>query len=228
MHRLALQLLYTEAWNLAQEITLCVDEAVKVLLAQDLSTHLMRVCFKPQSVLLKLGDPNALFTTEPAAFNAICITIVAVVEGLEATRPHRLAFTSKPLFLIAHAHLLPCIFLVQEFKAEVSIMKRLKHPNVVLFMGACTQPPNLSIVTQFVPRGSLFRLLHRSALLSCTPMMVNLLNNSQSCKTLCANPKVKHAQRSCMSSSHPSREATWRIEVVGIAFLDHHTFLFMY
>ena len=31
----------------------------------------------------------------------------------------------------------------------------------VLFMGACTHPPNLCIVTQFVPRGSLFRLLHR-------------------------------------------------------------------
>lgn len=42
-------------------------------------------------------------------------------------------------------------------------MKRMKHPNVVLFMGACTQPPNLCIVTQFVPRGSLFRLLHRWA-----------------------------------------------------------------
>lgn len=40
-------------------------------------------------------------------------------------------------------------------------MKRLKHPNVVLFMGACTQPPHLCIVTQFVARGSLFRLLHR-------------------------------------------------------------------
>ena len=34
-------------------------------------------------------------------------------------------------------------------------MQRLKHPNVVMFMGACTQPPNLSIVTQYAPRGSL-------------------------------------------------------------------------
>ena len=32
------------------------------------------------------------------------------------------------------------------------------------FMGACTKPPKLSIVTQYVPRGSLFHLLHRSAL----------------------------------------------------------------
>jgi hypothetical protein len=45
--------------------------------------------------------------------------------------------------------------------------QRLKHPNVVLFMGACTQPPNLSIITQFVPRGSLFKLLHRRARASC-------------------------------------------------------------
>jgi len=31
-------------------------------------------------------------------------------------------------------------------------MRRLRHPNVVLFMGAVTVPPNLSIVTEFCPR----------------------------------------------------------------------------
>ncbi|KAJ6687313.1 MAP KINASE KINASE KINASE-LIKE PROTEIN [Salix koriyanagi] len=40
-------------------------------------------------------------------------------------------------------------------------MKRVRHPNVVLFMGAVTRAPNLSIVTEFLPRGSLYRLLHR-------------------------------------------------------------------
>ncbi|XP_019436718.1 PREDICTED: serine/threonine-protein kinase EDR1-like isoform X2 [Lupinus angustifolius] len=50
---------------------------------------------------------------------------------------------------------------LEEFKSEVQIMKRLRHPNVVLFMGAVTRPPNLSIVTEFLPRGSLYRLLHR-------------------------------------------------------------------
>ncbi|CAN1856371.1 Probable serine/threonine-protein kinase SIS8 [Linum perenne] len=39
-----------------------------------------------------------------------------------------------------------------EFKSEVQIMKRLRHPNVVLFMGAVTRSPNLSIVTEFLPR----------------------------------------------------------------------------
>lgn len=50
---------------------------------------------------------------------------------------------------------------LEEFKSEVLIMKKLRHPNVVLFMGAVTRPPNLSIVTEFLHRGSLYRLLHR-------------------------------------------------------------------
>jgi serine/threonine protein kinase len=35
--------------------------------------------------------------------------------------------------------------------------------SVVLFIGAVVQPSQLAIVTEFVPRGSLFRLLHRNA-----------------------------------------------------------------
>lgn len=34
-------------------------------------------------------------------------------------------------------------------------MKRLRHPNIVLFMGAVTQPPNLSIVTEYLSRSHL-------------------------------------------------------------------------
>ncbi|KAL8196699.1 hypothetical protein R6Q57_024592 [Mikania cordata] len=49
-----------------------------------------------------------------------------------------------------------------QFKGEIEIMLRLRHPNVVLFMGAVTRPPNLSILTEFLPRGSLYKLLHRT------------------------------------------------------------------
>ncbi|XP_073126545.1 serine/threonine-protein kinase CTR1-like isoform X2 [Henckelia pumila] len=50
----------------------------------------------------------------------------------------------------------------KEFLQEVAIMKRLRHPNIVLFMGAVTEPPNLSIVTEYLSRGSLYRLLHKT------------------------------------------------------------------
>ncbi len=44
---------------------------------------------------------------------------------------------------------------------EVAIMKRIRHPNIITFLGAVTNPPNMAIVTQFAARGSLFRMLHR-------------------------------------------------------------------
>ena len=51
--------------------------------------------------------------------------------------------------------------LMTEFFAEVDLMRRLRHPNVILLMGAVTTTPNLSIVTEFLHRGSLFKLLHK-------------------------------------------------------------------
>ncbi|KAG2621470.1 hypothetical protein PVAP13_3NG241000 [Panicum virgatum] len=51
---------------------------------------------------------------------------------------------------------------IQTFRQEVSLMKKLRHPNIILFMGAVTSPQRLCIVTEFLPRGSLFRLLQRS------------------------------------------------------------------
>ncbi|KDO46099.1 hypothetical protein CISIN_1g005247mg [Citrus sinensis] len=48
----------------------------------------------------------------------------------------------------------------KEFLREVAIMKGLRHPNIVLLMGAVTEPPNLSIVTEYLSRGSLYKLLH--------------------------------------------------------------------
>ncbi|GAY41473.1 hypothetical protein CUMW_059710 [Citrus unshiu] len=50
-----------------------------------------------------------------------------------------------------------------EWHGSVAIMKRVRHPNVVLFMGAVTKRPHLSIVTEYLPRGSLYRLIHRPA-----------------------------------------------------------------
>jgi serine/threonine-protein kinase CTR1 len=47
----------------------------------------------------------------------------------------------------------------REFLSEVSIMKRLRHPNIVLLLGAVTHPPHLSIVTEYLSRGSLYKLL---------------------------------------------------------------------
>jgi serine/threonine protein kinase len=51
-----------------------------------------------------------------------------------------------------------------DFRKEVAIMSTLRHPNVLLFMGACTQPGNLLIVTELMPRGSVYDLLRDRSL----------------------------------------------------------------
>eukprot|EP01100_Stratorugosa_tubuloviscum_P013771 TRINITY_DN708_c0_g3_i1.p1 TRINITY_DN708_c0_g3~~TRINITY_DN708_c0_g3_i1.p1 ORF type:complete len:542 (+),score=245.95 TRINITY_DN708_c0_g3_i1:107-1732(+) len=47
-----------------------------------------------------------------------------------------------------------------EFKKEVEICSQVHHPNVVLFMGACTISGQMSIVTEILPKGNLDQVLH--------------------------------------------------------------------
>ena len=47
-----------------------------------------------------------------------------------------------------------------DFKAETKMLVSLRHPNIVLFMGACFDPANLAIVTEWMHKGSLHAVLH--------------------------------------------------------------------
>ncbi|KAK7406169.1 hypothetical protein VNO78_07789 [Psophocarpus tetragonolobus] len=51
---------------------------------------------------------------------------------------------------------------LQAYRKEIDIMKRLRHPNILLFMGAVYSQERLAIVTELLPRGSLFKNLHRN------------------------------------------------------------------
>ncbi len=52
---------------------------------------------------------------------------------------------------------------MQAFQREVFVMNCLRHPNVVLLMGACQTPPRLAILMEFVAGGSLHKVLARSS-----------------------------------------------------------------
>ncbi|XP_052308857.1 serine/threonine-protein kinase STY8 isoform X2 [Populus trichocarpa] len=51
--------------------------------------------------------------------------------------------------------------LQSEFYQEVSIMRKVRHKNVVKFIGACTRPPSLCIITEFMSGGSMYDFLHK-------------------------------------------------------------------
>ncbi|XP_057962934.1 serine/threonine-protein kinase STY8-like [Malania oleifera] len=51
--------------------------------------------------------------------------------------------------------------MLREFSQEVYIMRKIRHKNVVQFIGASTLSPNLFIVTEFMSRGSVYDFLHK-------------------------------------------------------------------
>ena len=79
--------------------------------------------------------------------------------------------------------------LLQDLKNEVRILSQLRHPNVVLYMGVCTQLPDVFIVTELCPRRSLFEVIHDpSVALSCELRLRMALQAAQGMAYLHSQP----------------------------------------
>ncbi|XP_021739006.1 probable serine/threonine-protein kinase SIS8 [Chenopodium quinoa] len=113
-----------------------------------------------------------------------------------------------------------------QFKCEAEMMIRLRHPNVVLFMGAVTRSPNLSILTEFIPRGSLYRLLHRSgAQINESKRMKMALDVARGMNYLhTSHPTVVHRD---LKSPNLLVDKNWVVKVCdfGLSRLKYHTYL---
>lgn len=57
--------------------------------------------------------------------------------------------------------------LLHDFRLEVTMLNRLRHPNIVLFLGACTVLPQMCILTEFCHGGSLFAALRKRSWRTC-------------------------------------------------------------
>ena len=53
--------------------------------------------------------------------------------------------------------------LLADFQEEVEVLRRVRHPNIVQVIGACTKPPNLHIVFEYIPN-TLHSVLHESSM----------------------------------------------------------------
>jgi hypothetical protein len=72
-------------------------------------------------------------------------------------------------------------YLVQDFQAEVKVMSQLRHPNVVLLIGACTEYPHLVIVTEYLAHGSIYHALHADdtiSLITFTQQLKSLMDTA--------------------------------------------------
>ncbi|KAF5464762.1 hypothetical protein F2P56_014814 [Juglans regia] len=115
---------------------------------------------------------------------------------------------------------------IHSFRQEVSLMKRLRHPNVLLFMGAVTSSEHLCIVTEFLPRGSLFRLLQRNTTKLDWRRRVHMaLDIARGMNYLHRfNPPIIHRD---LKSSNLLVDKNWTVKVgdFGLSRLKHDTYL---
>eukprot|EP00249_Psilotum_nudum_P022894 c28683_g2_i2 orf=478-3453(+) len=115
---------------------------------------------------------------------------------------------------------------LDEFISEIRLMCRMRHPNVVLFIGAVTRPPNLSIVTEYLPRGSLFRLLHRpNTQLNEELRLKMALDVAKGMNYLhTSTPIIVHRD---LKSPNLLVDKNWVVKVCdfGLSRMKHHTFL---
>lgn len=49
--------------------------------------------------------------------------------------------------------------MLESVRQEAAFLARMRHPNIIMFMGVCTQPYNLAILTELCERGSLHTVL---------------------------------------------------------------------
>lgn len=59
--------------------------------------------------------------------------------------------------------------LIEELMQEAKLMLRLRHPNITQVMGVVTIPPDVSIVTEYISRGSLHSILHNPEIVRLEP-----------------------------------------------------------
>ncbi|KAL2520748.1 Protein kinase superfamily protein [Forsythia ovata] len=117
---------------------------------------------------------------------------------------------------------------LKEFLREVSIMKRVRHPNLVLFMGAVTKHPHLSIVTEYLPRGSLYQLIHRPAaaeMLDQRRWLRMALDVAKGINYLhCLNPPIVHSD---LKSPNLLVDKSWTVKVCdfGLSRFKANTFI---
>ncbi|KAL9242838.1 hypothetical protein vseg_016798 [Gypsophila vaccaria] len=112
------------------------------------------------------------------------------------------------------------------YKKEISIMGKLRHPNVLLFMGACYSQERLAIVTEFLPRGSLFKILHRNnQMLDLRRRLRMALDVARGMNYLHRrNPPIVHRD---LKSSNLLVDKNWNVKVgdFGLSKLKNATFL---
>ena len=115
---------------------------------------------------------------------------------------------------------------VQEFEKEVSLMRNLRSPNVLQFLGSSFQPPNnVCIVMEYMQRGSLYGILHNPANVLDWSLVLRMLADTARGMTYLhtCKPPVIHRD---LKSHNLLVDEFWRVKVCDFGLstvLEHQS-----
>jgi len=83
---------------------------------------------------------------------------------------------------------------LKDLLKEIYIMKSLRHPNVLQFLGYCNVESEIMLITEYMPKGSLYKILHDKNIKLEWNMLINIaLDIARGMNYLhCSDPIVIH------------------------------------
>lgn len=139
------------------------DVAIKVFLEQDLTTENMEDFCNEITILRYLIAQNItlhlIFWSMQHFLITMLVSFVCVLFSSSrlrhpnGTHQHPLTFPIQSIYSISCSNV---------SSIPMAIYCKTIFYAVILFLGACTKPPRLSMVTEYMERGSLYYIIHSS------------------------------------------------------------------
>jgi serine/threonine protein kinase len=109
--------------------------------------------------------------------------------------------------------------MTEAFESELTIMCALRHPNTVLFMGACTEAEHMCMILEYCDKGSLFDILHdQSQHIDFSRILTVLM---QACKGMMYlhlhDPPILHRD---LKSLNILVDGDWNVKVADFGLTD--------
>ena len=115
---------------------------------------------------------------------------------------------------------------IEQFKQEIRILAKLRHPNLILFMGYCLTP-ELSIVSEFMQKGCLYNVLRMQdgVPLADTHIEIIAVSVARGMAYLHSRePPILHLD---LKSPNILIDSCWRVKITdfGLSRLRHRTLI---
>ena len=101
---------------------------------------------------------------------------------------------------------------IEGFEREIALMSMLRAPNILQFLGSAFDPPNVIIVMEFMPRGSLHDILHNRSISIEWPRVLDMMADTAKGMTYLhrCKPPVMHRD---LKSHNLLVDEYWNVKV---------------